>query len=171
MISPHKYPDWNFRFAAVHNQSGGLTYMKIFRKYLFAVAPAAALVCAFCGIMSFAEEQTFSEVKDFVGDFRDIRAEAFNRFDVNGKGYITDKDWPGRNRAFRLMDANNDGRVTLEEFQSLGNRWLNRTFENLDLDGNRAITRNEWMDIEDDFDRLDRDKNGMIQRHEFYNPK
>ncbi|MCL2877931.1 MAG: hypothetical protein FWF13_04030 [Acidobacteria bacterium] len=149
--------------------------MKLFRKSFFTVVPAAVLICAFCGTMAFAQGQfmcrTESFSDDWCAEWYAVRAEAFARLDKDGKGYITIHDWPGRNRAFRLMDVNRDGRVTLEEFQSLRNRWRNRTFENLDIDGNRVITRDEWMDVMGDFDRLDRNKDGMIQRHEFYHPR
>jgi Ca2+-binding EF-hand superfamily protein len=129
---------------------------------------AAVLVCVLCGILSFAQDQIANGTEDFTDEWYAVRAVSFAGFDQGGKGYIDIGDWPGRNRAFRLMDVNRDGRVTLEEFQSLRNRWRNRTFENLDLDGNRIITRDEWMDIAADFDRLDRNKDGIIERHEFY---
>jgi len=145
--------------------------MKLFRKCFFTVVPAAVLICAVCGILSFAQDQTMDRAENIADEWYAVRAEAFAVLDKDGKGYITINDWPGRNRAFRLMDVNRDGRVTLDEFQSLRNRWQNRTFENLDLDGNRVITRDEWMDIPGDFDRLDRNKDGMIERHEFYNPR
>ena len=138
--------------------------MKFFSKFFF----AAAMVFMICGIPAFAEDQSSDYVIDPNEEWYAVRTEAFARFDEDGKGYFEAKDWPGRRRAFRLMDVNSDGRITLEEFQSLRNRWLNRTFENLDLDGNRAIVRDEWMDIPADFDRLDRNKNEMIERHEFY---
>ena len=149
------------------HKSGGVAYMKFFVKCFFAVAPA----CAFFGILSFAEDRAASGAEEPAADYFAVRAEAFALLDADGKGYIDAKDWHGRRRAFRLMDVNSDGRVTLEEFQSLRNRWRNRTFENLDIDGNRIITRDEWMDIAEDFDRLDRNKDGMILRQEFYSFK
>jgi len=148
--------------------------MKLSKKSFLTAVAAAVLVCAFCGTLSFAQNSEASETNDAktpAEEFRAVRAEAFARLDTDGKGYLDIKDWRGRKRAFRLMDVNRDGRVTLEEFQSLRNRWYNRTFENLDLDGNGVITRDEWMDLEEDFERLDRNKNGMIERHEFYNPR
>jgi len=141
--------------------------MKLLVKCFF----VSVLVCVFCGVPSFAQEQADTGAGDPVSEWRAVRAEIFDRLDKTGKGYIDENDWPGRKRAFRLMDLNNDGRITLDEFQSLRHRWRNRTFENLDLDGNRAITREEWMDIPADFDRFDRNKDGMILRHEFYNPR
>ena len=145
--------------------------MKFFGKWFFAALPAAALACAFCGIPSFAQDQAPDGETNSADDWYVVRAAAFARLDEDDKGFFTMDDWRGRKRAFRLMDVNRDGRVTIEEFQSLNNRWWNRTFENLDIDGNRIITRDEWMDVEADFDRLDRNKDGMIQRHEFYNPR
>jgi len=129
------------------------------------------LVCALCGILFFTQDQAAFGAEDSANDWYAVRAAAFTRFDTDGKGYFELKDWPGRQRTFRLMDVNRDGRVTLEEFQSLRLRWWNQTFENMDLDGNRLITRGEWMDVDAAFDRLDRNKDGVIQRHEFYNPR
>ena len=145
--------------------------MEFFRKCFFIVVPAAVLACAFCGITVFAEEETSEDAKSFTADFHAVRAEAFAQLDKDGKGYLDKKDWHGRDRAFRLMDVNRDGRLTLEEFQSLRNRWLNRTLENLDIDGNGIITRDEWMDISEDFDRIDRNKDGVIDRREFYSAR
>jgi Ca2+-binding EF-hand superfamily protein len=102
-------------------------------------------------------------------EFESVRAEAFARLDADSSGSIELAEWPGRKKAFRLLDVNRDGGITLVEFQSKKARWWKQVFENLDLDGNRAITRAEWMDIAEDFDRLDYDKNGIIDRREFYN--
>ena len=148
--------------------------MKTFGNYFFTMAIAAILVCAFCGIPSFAQDQILEGTENLTTEYDEwyaVRADAFARFDKDGAGYINANDWPGRNRAFRLMDVNRDGRITLEEFQSLRNRWFNRSFENLDINGDRMITRDEWMDIPDAFDQLDRNKDGMILRHEFYTPR
>ena len=142
--------------------------MDFFRKRFFIAISAVVMICAFCGVLSSDEIEEVAVAKNVADVFKDVRADSFARFDGDGKGYMDAREWPGRNRAFRLMDSDRNGRVTLEEFQSLRNRWRNRTFENLDINGNRTITRDEWMDIPEDFDRLDRNKDGMIERHEFY---
>jgi Ca2+-binding EF-hand superfamily protein len=61
--------------------------------------------------------------------------------------------------------------LSREEFLSDRGRWWNEIFENLDFDGNNAISRSEWLDSDASFDRLDRDHNGIITKQEFYNPR
>jgi Ca2+-binding EF-hand superfamily protein len=99
------------------------------------------------------------------------RQAAFDRLDKNRNGVIERTEWPGKEKAFRHMDANHDGVIGREEFLATSVRWWNDVYENLDLDGNGAITRSEWLDSEDAFDRLDKDHNGIITKSEFYNPR
>ena len=132
----------------------------------------AMLISSLCVVGLSAQDQgLMSDMQTDEDEFKLVRTEAFARLDANGNGSIEAAEWPGRKNAFRLLDVNRDGGITLVEFQSRKARWWNQVFENLDLDGNRAITREEWMDTAESFDRLDHDRNGIIERREFYNPR
>jgi Ca2+-binding EF-hand superfamily protein len=96
------------------------------------------------------------------------RIAAFERLDANKNGKIDPAEWPGKSKDFRYIDSDHDGFLSREEFLSPNARWRNETFENLDFNGDRVIPRSEWLDSNADFDRLDRDHNGTIDRSEFY---
>jgi Ca2+-binding EF-hand superfamily protein len=99
------------------------------------------------------------------------RLEAFERLDADKNDAIGPPEWPGKEKDFHYVDANNDGSLSREEFLSRNGRYWNERFENLDFNGDRLITRSEWLDSDLSFDRLDRDHNGVVERHEFYNPR
>lgn len=50
----------------------------------------------------------------------ELSASAFDKLDINKRGYVTRADvgqLPGFDTAFRQADANNDGRLTQDEFE------------------------------------------------------
>jgi Ca2+-binding EF-hand superfamily protein len=96
---------------------------------------------------------------------------AFQRLDANKNDLIDPKEWPGKEKSFRSLDANGDGFINREELLSRNGRYWNQPFDNLDFDGNKIITRSEWLDSDASFKRLDRDSNGVLERREFYNPR
>jgi Ca2+-binding EF-hand superfamily protein len=99
------------------------------------------------------------------------RLAAFDRLDANKNGKIDPNEWPGKAKDYRYLDSNHDGFISREEFLSPNGRWSNETFENLDFNGDKVISRSEWLDSDSSFDRLDRDHNGAIDKREFYNPR
>lgn len=111
------------------------------------------------------------EERDSVGDSVAARTAAFVRLDRSQNEAIELLEWPGKKRTFRYLDLNHDGGLSREEFMSDNARWWNLVFEDLDFDGNRMIPRTEWMDSDAEFNRLDRNHNGGIERREFYNPR
>lgn len=115
---------------------------------------------------AFRQEQESAKM-----DFAAARKNAFARLDADRNGTIESSEWPGKKRNFRYLDLNHDTVLSLEEFTSQNARSWNMVFEDLDLDGNKIIIRSEWMDLDSEFDRLDRNHNGGIERKEFYYPR
>lgn len=99
------------------------------------------------------------------------RLAAFRRLDADASGGIESAEWPGRERDFRYLDADHNGSLSREEFLSRNGLFWNQTFDNLDFNGDGLILRSEWLDSDPSFNRLDRDRNGVIERREFYNPR
>ena len=96
---------------------------------------------------------------------------ALERLDKNHDGAIDAPEWPGKTKDFQYLDANHNGSISREEFLSVNSRWWNLPFESLDFNGDKVIIRSEWLDTKASFDRLDRNKNGAIDRREFYRPR
>lgn len=96
------------------------------------------------------------------------RAASFDALDGDRSGVLERMEWPGRNQGFRFLDTNRDGVLSRTEFLSRKALWWNRVFEDLDFDANRLIDRSEWLDAEEGFERLDRNRDGQIERGEFY---
>jgi Ca2+-binding EF-hand superfamily protein len=99
------------------------------------------------------------------------RLAAFERLDLNKNNVIDPSEWPGKDKDFGYLDANQNGSLSREEFLSINGLFWNQPFENLDFDSNGIIVRSEWLDSDESFDRFDRDGNGVLERREFYNPR
>ena len=99
------------------------------------------------------------------------RLSAFDRLDINKNNGIEASEWPGKDKDFNYLDANHNRSLSREEFLSRDGRYWNERFENLDFNDDGLILRSEWLDSDSAFDKLDRDRNGVIERREFYSPR
>ena len=117
------------------------------------------------------------------------RAPAQMRFEVmdsNGDRQISRQEWRGSPRSFDVHDWNGDGRLAGEELRIDGRRqddfeqadhtpsraerymsWTARGFANLDHDGNRRVTPDEWHYDRETFLRADRNRDGALDQTEF----
>lgn len=99
------------------------------------------------------------------------RLAAFKRLDINGNNLIDSSEWPGKDKDFGYLDADQNGSLSREEFLSKNGRFWNQPFESLDFNSDGIIARSEWLDSDESFDRLDGDRNGVVEQREFYNPR
>ena len=98
--------------------------------------------------------------------FDDWTRSGFSRLDANGDGRITRTEWLYDLESFRRADRNGDGVLSRQEF--VGNeQWRQADqFTSLDVNGDRRITRDEWQGSRRNFDRADRNGDGVLTRAE-----
>ena len=106
---------------------------------------------------------------------RDMR---FPALDTNRDGRISRSEWRGTANSFRVRDWNNDGVLSGDEVRmgayppagSLEARdyrmSVDERFDYLDYDNNRVVTEREWDGTLQQFDRLDRNRDGRLTRAE-----
>ena len=106
---------------------------------------------------------------------RDMR---FPSLDANRDGRISRSEWRGTANAFRIRDWNGDGVLSGDEVRmgayppnnSLEARDYSMSaeerFSYLDYDNNGVVTEREWDGTLDQFDRLDRNRDGRLTRAE-----
>ena len=94
--------------------------------------------------------------------------QAANRYeDYTPNRRATFYDWT--QNGFRNLDANNDGRVSLDEWH-----YDTESFRRADRNGDDVLTRNEFLagdtdvDMEDRFDYLDANNDGRVDRSEWH---
>ncbi|HKY22760.1 MAG TPA: hypothetical protein VJM31_16220 [Vicinamibacterales bacterium] len=110
----------------------------------------------------------------------------FQAMDTNGDGAISRDEWKGSPRSFQVHDWNGDGRLAGPEVAIGGRRnssweeadhvpgrferyvsWTAAGFSNLDHNRDGGITANEWHFDIDTFRRVDRNRDGVMDRAEF----
>jgi Ca2+-binding EF-hand superfamily protein len=96
------------------------------------------------------------------------REALFDKLDADKSGSIARSEWPANDRSFRRLDGDSNGSLNKEEFLSVSGRFWNELFENWDRNGDGLLSRNEWLDTAAAFNRLDRNRNGVLDRFEFY---
>jgi Ca2+-binding EF-hand superfamily protein len=119
------------------------------------------------GILSL-DEMRLREGESRQAELEQALEDAFNRLDANKDNQIPVSEWPGTQKYFKRIDSNVDGILSREEFRSPKARYWNELFENLDPNRDLVISRAEWLDTEESFKRLDRDRDGVVTGREFY---
>ena len=106
------------------------------------------------------------------------RDNRFQNLDVNRDGVVSRSEWRGGANSFRIRDWNSDGVLSGDEVRmganppdnSLEARDFSMTgedrFSYLDVNNNGVVTENEWDGTLDNFDRLDRNRDGRLSRAE-----
>jgi Ca2+-binding EF-hand superfamily protein len=102
----------------------------------------------------------------------------FPDWDTNHDGVVSRSEWRGSANGFRIRDWNGDGRLSGDEVRmgayppdaSLEARDYrmntDERFSYLDFDNNGVVTEREWDGTLDQFDRLDRNRDGRLTREE-----
>jgi Ca2+-binding EF-hand superfamily protein len=100
-------------------------------------------------------------------EFDDWTPRGFTSLDHNRDGRISRDEWHFNQEGFFRADHNRDGILNRSEFlgESVEDDRDDR-FEYLDVDGNGRIERDEWHATRREFDRLDDNNDGVLQRAE-----
>ena len=91
----------------------------------------------------------------------------FTNLDHNRDRRITSNEWHFDIETFRRVDRNGDGALDQTEF--LGAGWEDDrgdNFDDLDMNNNGRVERNEWHAGADVFNTLDRNRDGVLSRSE-----
>jgi len=108
----------------------------------------------------------------------------FEGMDRNNDGVITRDEWRGSERSFQMHDWNGDGRLSGDEVRVGGQRtpeqadhaanryernlnWTQSSFNALDHNRDRRITRNEWHFDSETFNRVDVNDDNALSAQEF----
>lgn len=100
--------------------------------------------------------------------FYNWTAAGFRAVDANGDSRVTRAEWKYDPELFVRADRNRDNVLTQAEF--LGDEAIDRDtddrFDDLDVNNNGRIERDEWHGTRDAFDWLDRNNDGRLTRAE-----
>jgi Ca2+-binding EF-hand superfamily protein len=104
--------------------------------------------------------------------FDDWTARGFTGLDHNRDGRITADEWHFDRETFRRADHNGDGAVSRAEFLTEDQLDDDRgdRFDDLDVNRDNRVSRNEWHGTAARFAALDANRDGMITRVEMVGP-
>jgi Ca2+-binding EF-hand superfamily protein len=104
------------------------------------------------------------------GVFTNWTPRGWTALDRNRDGRITRDEWYFQREGFIRADRNRDGALSRAEFLGEGGEgWDDDRadqFDFLDVDNNGRVDRNEWHGTRDAFDSLDRNNDGLLTRAE-----
>lgn len=92
----------------------------------------------------------------------------FTALDHNRDNRITANEWHFDTQTFRRVDANRDNNISLAEFLGEGDGDDDRddNFDDLDYNNNGRVERGEWHGSLAEFRRLDTNGDGILSRYE-----
>lgn len=105
------------------------------------------------------------------------REDRFRQLDLDGDRRLSPSERRRGGTALDTLDRDRDGYVTLREYdqtRSIGDVWSRRAtiqdqqrFRSLDLNRDNRVTRPEWIGSGVTFDRIDRNRDGVISPNEW----
>jgi hypothetical protein len=92
----------------------------------------------------------------------------FTSLDHNRDGRLTSNEWHFDLETFRRIDRNRDNAVVLNEFigQGVEDDLRGDNFDDLDVNNNGRVERSEWYGALADFRWLDKNNDGILSRYE-----
>jgi hypothetical protein len=92
----------------------------------------------------------------------------FNNLDHNRDGRLTSNEWHFDLETFRRVDRNRDNALSVNEYLGEGveDDLRGDNFDDLDLNNNGRVERTEWYGGAADFRWLDRNNDGFLTRYE-----
>ena len=90
----------------------------------------------------------------------------FRNLDHNRDNRLTANEWHHDTETFRRMDANRDSALTEAEFLGTEDDLRGDRFDDIDVNNDGRVNRNEWYGGAAAFDRLDQNNDGVLSRFE-----
>ena len=93
-------------------------------------------------------------------------AAGFRNLDHNRDSRITANEWHHDTETFRRMDVDRDNALTEAEFLGTEDDLRGDRFDDIDVNNDGRVNRNEWYGGTAAFNRLDRNNDGVLSRFE-----
>ena len=94
-------------------------------------------------------------------------SDQFSELDYNNDRVIAYDEWsPNTRRSFEVLDLNRDRKLTRDEFYN-PQQYPVSVFRELDQNNDRMISRREWRSTSDAFNRLDTNEDNLLSEDEF----